>query len=108
MLQFKLKNFLLSRKAQRAKEAFFLFEAIIAVTIFASVVVGILSVVNFSAKTFFQSSLQFEAICTVSDFYHKNLQGSTVSGETIYLDGVAFTKVPIATDVGTKYVFFKK
>ena len=100
--------FLSKHKAMKAKEAFFLFEAIVAVVIFASVVVGILSVMNLSVKTFTRSSEQYEAICRVSDFYHKNLEEGAVSGETIYLDGVAFSKVPVTTDVGTKYVFFKK
>ena len=101
-------NFFSKHKTKKARESFFLFEAIVTVMIFASVVVGILSVMNFSVKTFTRSSGQFEASCTVADFYHTNLEEGTVSGETIYLDGVAFTKVPVATDVGTKYVFFKK
>ena len=95
-------------KIQKTQDAFFLFEAIIVISIFFSVVIAIFQVINFSIVSFKKNMQHFNSVCQVSDFYNENQNTVKHTGETIYFDGVAFYKFSVTTDIGTKYVFIKK
>ncbi len=93
---------------KNTKDAFFLFEAIITISMFFSIIIIIFNVINFSNHGFERNLLHFRSICQTSDFYNENLNNVGHTGESVSFGGVSFVKVPVTTDVGTKYVFIKK
>ena len=93
---------------QNTKGAFFLFETIITISMFFSIIIVIFNVMNFSNHSFERNLQHFQSICKIADFYNENLNNVGHTGETVSFGEINFVKVPVTTDVGIKYVFIKK
>lgn len=103
-----LPKFFKRLKLYGTNASFFLFETVIVLSVFFSIIIAIIKVINFSNVCFRKNIEQFNLICKASNFYNENQNSVQQAGETIYFDGVSFYKFSVKTDEGTKYVFIKK
>ena len=93
---------------KKTSDSYLLFETIIAVSMFFSIIIVVLKTLNFSNNNLKRSLQNFTSICQVADFYNENLNTTELTGKTVSFGGVDFVKIPVKTDMGEKYVFIKK